>query len=186
MSENLLKKIIYRWRVRISLLFVILAVVFSKPELWSLLVGIGLTLAGLLLRTWASGHLEKERELIVTGPYRFTRNPLYLGNLLIGIGVVVGAQSLWILALSLVLFLIFYPVVVYTEKQKMEKLFPEEYAIYKEKVPLFFPALRPSLKGQNIRFQWSQYKQNREYRALIGSAIFWIIITAKFLLDLRF
>jgi protein-S-isoprenylcysteine O-methyltransferase Ste14 len=183
MPEDRLKKTIARWRVRISLLCVILAVVFAKPKLWSILVGAGLTVAGLLLRTWACGHLEKERELIMSGPYRFTRNPLYLGNLLIGIGVVVGAQSLWVLALALVVFLVFYPAAIHKEKQKMKQLFPEEYAAYKEKVPLFFPAFRPSLKGQNIRFQWNLYKKNKEYRALSGSAIFWIVMTAKLFLN---
>ncbi len=183
MSENRLKKIIYRWRVRISLLCVILAVVLADPKLWSLLVGLGMTIVGLLLRTWACGYLEKERELITTGPYRFTRNPLYLGNLLIGIGVVVGARSLWVLALTLVLFLIFYPVVIITEKQKMRKLFPEEYSTYMEKVPLFFPTFNPSYRGQNISFQWSKYKKNKEYRALIGAAIFWIVMTTKLFLN---
>jgi len=172
--------------VRISLLGVILAVVIADPKLWSLLVGLGLTIAGLLLRTWACGHLEKEKELITTGPYRFTRNPLYLGNLMIGIGVVVGARSLWVLALTLVLFLIFYPVVISAEKQKMKQLFPEEYTTYKEEVPLFFPTFSPSLRSQNIRFQWSKYKKNKEYRALIGAAVFWIVMTTKLFLNWGF
>lgn len=183
MPDDRLKNIIYRWRVRISLLCVILAVMLAEPKLWSLFVGIGLTVAGLLLRAWACGHLEKERELIMSGPYRFTRNPLYLGNLLIGIGVVVGARSFWILALALVLFLIFYPVVIGKEKQKMKQLFPEEYAIYKEKVPPFFPNFRPSLQGQKTCFQLNLYKKNKEYKALIGAAIFWIAMTAKLFLN---
>jgi len=186
MPEDRLNNIISRWRVRITLLCVILAVVLAKPRLWSLFVGLGLTVVGLLLRTWACGHLEKERELIMSGPYRFTRNPLYLGNLLIGAGVVAGAQSLWVLALALVLFLVFYPAAISKEKQKMKQLFPEEYAYYTANVPLFFPTIRPSLQGQNIRFQWNLYKENKEYRALIGSAIFWIVITAKLFLNWPF
>lgn len=172
--------------MRISLLCVILAVMLADPKLWSLLVGLGLTIAGLLLRTWACGHLEKERKLITTGPYRFTRNPLYLGNLLIGAGVAVGARSLWVLALTFGLFLVFYPIVIISEKQKMKQLFPEEYSAYKEEVPLFFPTCSPSFKGQNIHFQWSKYKKNKEYRALIGSAIFWIIMTTKLFLNWGF
>jgi protein-S-isoprenylcysteine O-methyltransferase Ste14 len=183
MPKDRLKKIISRWRVRISLLCVILAVVLAKPKPWSILVGVGLTVAGLLLRIWACGHLEKEKELITSGPYRFTRNPLYLGNLLIGIGIVVGARSLWVLALAVVLFLVFYPAAISKEKQKMKQLFPEEYAAFKEKVPPFFPTFRPSLQDKKTRFQWSLYKKNREYRALIGSSIFWIVMTAKLFLN---
>jgi len=158
---------------------VLLAVVLAKPRLWSLLVGLGLALGGLLLRTWACGHLEKEKKLIMSGPYQYTRNPLYFGNLLIGIGVVVSALSFWIWAIFLVLFLVFYPVVIRTEKQKMEQLFPTEYATYREKVPLFFPSLKPSLPRQTTPFSWSLYKKNKEYRALIGTTLFWIVMTGR-------
>lgn len=158
---------------------VLLALVLAKPRLWSLLVGLGLALGGLFLRTWACGHLEKQKKLIMTGPYQHTRNPLYFGNLLIGIGVVVSALSFWIFTVFLVLFLVFYPVVILSEKQKMEQLFPGEYATYKEKVPLFFPSLKPSLLRQTTPFSWSLYKKNKEYRALIGTTLFWIGMTGR-------
>jgi len=114
-----------------------------------------------------------------SGPYRYTRNPLYLGNLLIGIGVVVSALSLWVLAVFLVLFLVFYPVVIHSEKQKMEHLFPTEYTTYREKVPLFLPNLKPSLPRQTTPFSRSLYKKNKECRALIGTAIFWIAMAGR-------
>jgi protein-S-isoprenylcysteine O-methyltransferase Ste14 len=182
MSESRFERAISRWRVRISLVCALLAVVLAKPKLWSLFVGLGLTLLGLFIRTWACGHLEKEKKLITTGPYRYTRNPLYLGNLLIGIGVVVSALSLWVLAVFLVLFLVFYPVVIHSEKQKMEHLFPTEYATYREKVPLFLPNLKPSLPRQTTPFSRSLYKKNKEYRALIGTAIFWIAMAGRLII----
>lgn len=181
MPENGLLRMIYRWRVRVTLLFVVLAVVLAEPRLWSILAGIAFTLAGLLIRTWACGHLEKEKKLTTSGPYRYTRNPLYFGNLLIGLGVVTGAQSWWVLAGALVLFGIFYSVITLSEKQKMEKLFPAEYAEYKSRVPLFFPSFFSTMPRHKIRFSWTLYKNNRESRALIGSLIFWLMITAKFL-----
>ena len=181
MPEHGLLKVIYRWRVRVTLLFVILAVLLAEPKLWSILAGVALTLIGLLIRTWACGHLEKEKKLTTSGPYRYTRNPLYFGNLLIGLGVVTGAQSWWVLAGALVLFGIFYSVIILSEKQKMEILFPMEYAEYKRKVPLFFPSFFSTLPRQKIRFSWALHKNNREYRALIGSVIFWLLLTAKLL-----
>lgn len=180
MPEHGLLRVIYRWRVRVTLLFVILAIVVAEPKIWSILAGIGFTLIGLLLRTWACGHLEKEKKLTTSGPYRYTRNPLYFGNLLIGLGVVTGAQSWWVLAGAIVLFGIFYSVIILSEQQKMEKLFPVEYAEYKRKVPLFFPSFFSTLPRQKARFDWLLYNKNRESRALIGSVIFWMIITAKF------
>lgn len=181
MPEHGLVRIIYKWRVRASLLFVILAVVLAKPDLWSILVGVGLTLMGLLIRTWASGHLEKEKKLTTSGPYRYTRNPLYFGNLLIGLGVVIGAQSWWVLGCAFVIFGIFYSVIILSEKQKMEELFPIEYAEYKKHVPLFFPSYFSTLPHRKVRFRWTVHKNNRELRAIIGSVIFWLILTTKLL-----
>jgi protein-S-isoprenylcysteine O-methyltransferase Ste14 len=158
-----------------------LAAVLAEPELWTILVGVGLTLVGLLIRTWASGHLEKEKKLTTSGPYRYTRNPLYFGNLVIGLGVVIGSQSWWVLGCAFVIFGIFYSVIILSEKQKMEKLFPVEYAEYKKHVPLFFPSYFSILPRHKVRFSWTKYKNNRELRAIIGSVIFWLILTFKLL-----
>jgi protein-S-isoprenylcysteine O-methyltransferase Ste14 len=181
MPERGILRIIYKWRVRITLLFVILAVVLAEPVLWSILAGVGLTVVGLMIRTWACGHLEKERKLTTSGPYRYTRNPLYFGNLMIGMGVVIGAQSWWILGCAFVVFAIFYPVIILSEKKKMEELFPLEYPEYRRLVPLFFPSYFSTWPHQKTRFHWVLFKKNREARAIIGSALFWLIMTAKFL-----
>jgi protein-S-isoprenylcysteine O-methyltransferase Ste14 len=182
MPERRLTRFICRWRVRISLVFIIAAIVLADPSLWSLLAGAGLTVIGLLIRTWACGHLEKEKTLAISGPYRYTRNPLYFGSLVIGMGVVIGARSWWVFACAFVLFALFYPVAILSEKQKMEKLFPEEYSMYCKKVPLFLPKFWALLPRQNSCFAWTVYKKNREYRALAGSAFFWLILTAKYIL----
>ncbi|UCE42068.1 MAG: isoprenylcysteine carboxylmethyltransferase family protein [Candidatus Aminicenantes bacterium] len=181
MPKQGLLRIIYKWRVRVSLLFVALAVVLAEPKLLSILIGVGLTFIGLILRTWACGHLEKEKKLTTSGPYRYSRNPLYFGNLLIGLGVVIGAQSWWVMGCAFMVFVIFYPVIILSEKQKMEELFPLEYPEYKKLVPLFFPSYFTTWPHQNTRFRWALHKKNREYRAIIGSTLFWIIITAKLL-----
>jgi len=179
MPEHGLLRTIYRWRVRVTLIFVILAVVLAEPKLWTILAGVGLTVIGLLFRTWASGHLEKEKKLTTSGPYRYMRNPLYFGNLLIGLGIVIGCQSWWILGCAFVVFGIFYPAIILAEKKKMEELFPEEYAQYKRHVPLFFPSYFSTFPRQKLQFKGSFFKNNRESRAIIGSAIFWLILTAK-------
>ncbi len=179
MSEQGFLRFICRWRVRVSLLFVIAAIVLAEPSLLSLLIGIGFTSIGLLIRTWACGHLEKEKTLTVSGPYRYTRNPLYLGSLLIGTGAIIGSRSWWVFGCAFVLFGFFYPVVILSEKNKMAKLFPEEYTTYSKKVPLFLMKLWTSLPHQDTGFRWALYKKNQEYRALVGSAIFWLILTAK-------
>jgi protein-S-isoprenylcysteine O-methyltransferase Ste14 len=144
-----------------------------------MLGGIIITAAGLLLRTWACGHLRKEKELTTSGPYSYTRNPLYLGNLILGIGVVVGSQSLWIFGYFIIYFVIFYSIAVMKEKEKMMNMYPEEYEEFSRKVPLFFPSLKSSYPLKKNNFNWSFYKGNREYRAFFGAILFWLLILAK-------
>ncbi len=179
MSKPLLKEKICLWRVRTSLFGIVLAVILSKTNISSILWGIGVTLLGLVVRGWACGHLRKEKELTVSGPYRYTRNPLYLGNLIIGIGVVIGAQSLWILAYFVVYFCIFYPVAIIQEREKMKRLFSKEYEDFSRDVSLFFPFLKHSPPHVSRKFDWRLYKANKESRALIGALVFWAALVLK-------
>lgn len=156
--------------------------VLSKPTHRSLLAGVLLSLLALGIRTWASGHLNKEKELAISGPYRYTRNPLYLGNFILGLSFVVGSWSIWVLGVFSAYFLLFYPPVIRKERLRMKELFPKKYDEYKKKVPPFFPSLKHHLSSQLEKFSWILYKKNKEYRALAGTAIFWLAVAAKFLL----
>jgi len=144
MAESKIFSTIYTWRVRSGLLALVLTILFARPTLLALLIGLAVTSAGLALRLWACGHLKKEKELTTSGPYRHTRNPLYLGNLFIGIGVVISSYSWWAVLIFAIYFLVFYPVIILEEKGRMKKLFPNQYKPYSQKVPLFFPNFRPS------------------------------------------
>jgi len=173
---------VYRWRVRAGLIGVILVVILAKPDLTSLLGGLVACILGLLLRTWAAGHLKKERKLTVSGPYMFTRNPLYLGNLIIGFGIVIASRSLWGLCIFTAYFLLFYPLVIQTEKERMKELFPNEYEEYRKKTPLFLPSLKSFSTPKKNRFNWRIFRQNKEWRAIFGTAFFWLILLVKFIL----
>jgi len=177
--EKKIVPFLYRWRVRVGSLGLLLALLLAKPTWCSLLVGLGVCLVGLGLRTWACGHLEKDKALTISGPYRFTRNPLYLGNLIIGLSVVIGARSLIVFIYFLSYFLLFYPVIISVEKQKMQQIFPNEYRKFENQVPLFFPCLKPSLPRNDRRFQWSLYQKNREIRALWAALVFWGLLVIK-------
>ena len=172
---------LYRWRVRAGFIGLILAVLLSRPTLFSILVGIAICLLGLGLRAWACGHIKKEKELAVSGPYQFTRNPLYLANFIIGVSVATASYSWWMAGIFAVYFLLFYPVALKREREKMKALFPGEYEKYKKKVPLFFPSFRHYIGLQAPRFSWQLYFKNKEYRALLGALIFWLIIILKFI-----
>ncbi|MFW6124144.1 MAG: methyltransferase family protein [Acidobacteriota bacterium] len=178
MNTNQLKKTLTKWRVRAGSLAALASLILARPSFKSILLGFLISLLGLFLRTWACGHIQKEEKLSVSGPYRYTRNPLYLGNLIIGIGIIAGSRSWWVFGIFCFYFLIFYPVVIDIEKQKMEKLFPKQYKNFK-KVPLFIPNLQPKLFQDKKKFRWGLFLENKEYRAFTGVMLFWAAMIIK-------
>lgn len=172
---------IYRWRVRAALFVLIAVIVLARPTVRSISIGLAVCALGLLIRGWAAGHIRKEKQLAVSGPYRFTRNPLYLGNFLLGLSIAFGANSPWCVGLFALYFLVFYPPVIMEELRRMKRLFPEEYESYRKQVPLFFPSFRRRATGEGSAFSWGLYRQNRERRALAGSAVVWAILIVKML-----
>src|ERR1700757_3872424 len=97
-------------RARVPLGFVVAAgfLIFARPSWTSLAWGLVLILPGLWLRGYAAGYVKKNAELTRTGPYAYTRNPLYLGSMMIAFGFAVASGS-WILLVTLaVLFLAIY------------------------------------------------------------------------------
>jgi len=185
MTATNLKNAFSRWRVRAALVFIPFVVCLSRPTLFSLLAGIVVCLVGLGIRAWASGHLRKEKELTTSGPYRHCRNPLYLGNLILGLGITLASRSWWIFFAFIGYFLLFYPPVIKRERDRLSELFPQEYEEYRKRVPLFFPTGRHAAAKGSSRFSPALYRRNREYRALIGTIPFWLILATKIILSGR-
>jgi protein-S-isoprenylcysteine O-methyltransferase Ste14 len=181
MSNSTLQEILNRLRVRAGLFIAVAVIVLARPSWSSILLGILISFFGLAIRAWASGHLRKEKALAVSGPYRYSRNPLYLGNFLLGIGITAGARSWWVAGLFIAYYALFYPMIIRRERERMKALFPHQYHEYGKKVPLFFPSPRKHLPS-NGRFSWSLYRQNREFRALYGTILVWLVLAAKLLL----
>ena len=154
-------------RLRVPSGFLLVAVFawLSRPDAYSLSYGLPVSLFGLLLRGWASGHLEKNRTLAASGPYAYTRNPLYLGTLLVAAGLSIAANQ-WILAvLFLAVFVFVYLPVMQNEEQHLRSLFPA-YDAYADRVPLLIP--RGKRIPDQAPFRWAVYMKNQEYQALIG------------------
>jgi protein-S-isoprenylcysteine O-methyltransferase Ste14 len=181
MSSASLNEILNRLRVRVGLFLAIAVVLLARPTWTSILLGVLISFFGLAIRAWASGHLRKEKTLAVSGPYCYSRNPLYIGNFLLGIGVVVGARSWWVLGLFVVYYGVFYPPIIRRERDRMRELFPQQYEEYGKKVPLFFPSIRKHLPAKG-KFSWSLYKQNKEYRALQGTILIWLVLAVKLII----
>jgi len=182
MDRAALFRRLHRWRVRAGFVFLPALLIVARPRPAAMAAGMSVCALGLLVRAWAAGHIKKEKELAVSGPYRYTRNPLYFGNFLLGLGVGIGTNSWLGLAVFAVYFLAFYPPVILEERDRMRRLFPDAYADYQKKVPLFLPALRPYPAAPGAKFCAAQYRKNRESRALLGAGIIWAFLLARMIL----
>ena len=172
-------EIIRRARVPLGFLLGIFCLLLATPQLWSVISGTVLALFGLAWRAWASGHLRKNEQLAITGPYAYTRNPLYFGSFFLGAGFAL-ATARWELVLIFVLFyLSVYLSVMNSEAQYMQQTFPDQYPSYSENVPLFWPRLSPWKAATQGSFDLSLYLRYREYRALLGTAAALGILVAK-------
>jgi protein-S-isoprenylcysteine O-methyltransferase Ste14 len=149
---------------------------FSRPDVKSLALGLPVSVLGLLLRGWATGHVEKNIRLAESGPYAYLRNPLYLGTLLVAAGFVVASRRWWLAVLFGAVFVLIYLPAIELEEQHLRKLFPS-FAAYAERVPALWPALKPARRKE--RFRWELYLRNREYQALVGFALGAGLLAAK-------
>lgn len=151
-------------KLRVPCGFVLIATFLwlSDPTFESLLAGLPISLAGLALRAWAAGHLEKNATLTDSGPYAWLRNPLYLGTLTAAAGFVVASRRWELAILCAAVFLLIYLPVVELEEEYLAKLFPEfpQYAVRVNKLMPRAPRQRAAKP-----FRFSLYRHNREYEA---------------------
>jgi protein-S-isoprenylcysteine O-methyltransferase Ste14 len=137
----------------------------ATPTWVSLAAGLPVSIAGLAVRAWAAGHLEKNLALAESGPFAYVRNPLYVGTAAVAVGFVVAARRWELGVLFAAVFLLIYLPVVELEEQHLRKLFPA-YEEYARRVPQLIP--RFSAGRPPRAFQWALYLRNREYEALGG------------------
>jgi protein-S-isoprenylcysteine O-methyltransferase Ste14 len=155
-----------RWRVPLGFILGVAYLVFCRPTVKLLVVGGTIAALGVALRAYAAGYLAKNQKLATSGPYAWTRNPLYLGSSLMGLGLAL-AGGRWQLDLAcLLLFMGIYWPVIRREEDYLRREFGEVYIKYAQSVPLFLPSL-PREDGSE-KFQWKQYRKNHEYEALLG------------------
>jgi len=172
-------------RIRVPLGFVVAAAFLwlASPSWVSMAESLLLVLPGLWLRAYASGYVRKNAELTTTGPYAHTRNPLYLGSMLIAFGFA-GASGSWIIAIALaILFAVIYIPTIQSEEAYLRAHFAgfEEYA---RVVPRLLPritAARTVEAGAEDRGRFSAdlYRQHREYNSLMGAAAIYLALAIR-------
>jgi protein-S-isoprenylcysteine O-methyltransferase Ste14 len=167
-----------KWRVRAGYPVVLLYFWLARPKPEWLVAGTIVGLAGLAIRALAAGHLRKHEGLATSGPYAWTRNPLYFGSALLAVGLAIAAGSWLAAAVVAAYFLAFYPATLRSEEGELAREYGDAFREYAARVPLFWP--RPPRSGApGQRFSWALYRRNREYNAAVGMAIVVALLVAK-------
>ncbi len=167
-----------RWRVRLSYPLAVVVLWFAYPTPRTVLYGALVGAIGLWLRAFAAGYLHKQEVLIVTGPYAYTRNPLYLGSAFLALGTAIATHS-WLSALILSsYFAVFYSAVMRSEEEGLRLRHGAAFEEYARAVPQFLPRLTAAkLSGVSAgAFSYAQYKKNREWRAAVGFLLLLVLL----------
>lgn len=161
---------IARLRVPLGFLFGIVALVLARPTALTLLWGAAVAIVGELVRIWAAGHLEKGREVTRSGPYRFSRHPLYVGSTLIGIGLAIASNTVWVAVLVISYLAVTLTAAIRTEEAHLTEKFGAAYPDYR------------AGRGAGVERPFSldrALRTNREYRATLGVVVVLAILLVK-------
>ncbi len=170
-----------RIRIWLPLAFVVVAVVVRPPS-WNLW-GIPLVALGEALRTWAAGHLVKDEELTVGGPYAHLRNPLYLGSLISTAGflIIMGSWGLAV-AFGIVALAIYIPT-VRQEEDYLRRMHGETFEAYRRAVPAIMPRPTPArIEADGARqstFEWRWVFANGEHNTWLALALLFVLLWAR-------
>jgi protein-S-isoprenylcysteine O-methyltransferase Ste14 len=147
-----------RRRVALGAVVAIAAVVLSVPSWASWRFGLAIALLGEAVRVWAAGHLEKSREVTRSGPYRWTRHPLYVGSSIMALGIVVASRSVVLAVLATVYMSATIAAAILAEEAFLRHTFGDTYDRY----------TRSEAEPMMRRFSLARAMRNREYRAVVG------------------
>jgi len=163
--------------------FVAVFLWLAKPVWWTMLASLVLVAPGLWLRGYAAGYVRKNSELTMTGPYAYTRNPLYLGSMSIAFGFA-AASANWVILIALaILFAAIYIPTIQGEEAYLRDQFPV-FDAYAAKVPRLLPRLTPARfdgmeAGPRGSFSRALYWHHREYNSSMGGAGLYLALAAK-------
>lgn len=164
-----LARVLARRRVTLGFVFAVAVLYLASPTRASLAAGAAIGLAGEAIRIWAAGHLEKSREVTTSGPYRFTRHPLYLGSSIMALGIAVGCRSLVVAVLVCLYMAATIGAAIRMEEAFLRARFGDAYDAYAED-------RAPRVER---RFSFERAWRNKEYRALTGLVVTLLLLAFR-------
>jgi protein-S-isoprenylcysteine O-methyltransferase Ste14 len=167
---------IQRFRVPFGFFIAATVLYLATPTKFSLAAGLPIAIFGAALRALAAGVIKKDSRLASSGPYAWTRNPLYLGSSLLAVGFAVMSWNSGAAGLLLIPSALIYPQVIRREESHLEQLFGDEFRAYRNQVPCFFPRFKGWGK---LPFSFAQYLNNHEYNTAIGFVAAFVVFALK-------
>jgi protein-S-isoprenylcysteine O-methyltransferase Ste14 len=161
-----------------------LLVALSRPTPESVSLGFSIAALGEALRVWAAGHLRKTVRLVTSGPYRYTRNPLYLGRLLIFTGVAImawlpGGASFGVLAAGWAVFFVYYlPRKERVESARLRAIHGAAYDHYRDAVGALLPRVTPYRGGADAGWSSERMLANREHWMIVAIVVLTLVLLA--------
>jgi protein-S-isoprenylcysteine O-methyltransferase Ste14 len=162
-------RLLARWRVTLGFVFAAVVMWLATPNLMSLVLGATVAAIGELIRLWAAGHLEKSKEVTQSGPYRYTRHPLYLGSSLIGIGLAIVANNGVVAAIVIAYLALTLTAAMKSEEAHLREKFGDAYDAYAEK---------RAPRVERV-FSWQRAIHNREHHTIAGLVSGLLVLAAK-------
>jgi protein-S-isoprenylcysteine O-methyltransferase Ste14 len=162
-----------RLRVALGFVFGALVLVLAQPTARSLAAGMSVAVVGEAIRVWAAGHLHKSREVTVSGPYRWSAHPLYVGSSVMGLGLAISCWSVPVAFLVALYLATTLTAAIRSEEAFLRRTFGEQYDLYRSGVE----AARANYSRR--RFSASQAIANREYRAVAGLVVAMLLLALK-------
>jgi protein-S-isoprenylcysteine O-methyltransferase Ste14 len=165
----MITRLLARWRVALGFVMATVVLWLAAPTWRSMAIGTAVALMGEALRLWAAGHLEKSKEVTRSGPYRYTRHPLYLGSTLLGVGLAVASNRVEVMVLVALYLATTLTAARRSEEAHLREKFGDAYDAYAEKRAA--PMDRP--------FSWARAVHNREHHTMIGLALGLLALALK-------
>jgi len=165
----MIRQFLARRRVALGFVFGVAVVYLAQPTWRSLGYGAAVALMGQAMRLWAAGHLEKSREVTTSGPYQFTRHPLYVGSSIMALGVAVGCRSVVVAVVVALYMATTITAAIRSEEAFLRERFGDAYDAYAES------------RGPRVsrRFSWERAWRNKEYRSVTGLILFLAVLAGR-------
>lgn len=189
-STNNWRRSLFKYRSYTPIPFLLVMVAFAKPTLGSLICGFVVAVIGEVIRFWGVSYAGSETRttgnvggthLITVGPYAHVRNPLYLGNILmyVGIGIMSNALMPYLVIVAFAYFVFQYTAIVTLEEEYLARTF-SNWKEYTSSVPRFIPSIKRFSQTKGFQPNFSRALRSERSSLIALSSVSALLVLIHF------